>query len=169
MTDSRSLFFAGALMAMLSGCVQPIDQRGNQPDTTTLDQIKPGQTDKATVTRLLGSPSSIAAFDDNTWYYISQRTRDVAFFKTQLLDQKVVAINFDQNGLVHNVTRRTMDDRRAIDPAPGATPAPGREFTFLEQLIGNFGRFSGGPAGQSSGGGGGGGGGVPGGSGTPPY
>jgi len=31
---------------------------------------------------------------------------------------------------------------REIEPAPGATPAPGRELTFLEQVIGNVGRFN---------------------------
>jgi hypothetical protein len=38
-----------------------------------------------------------------------------------------------------------MDDRQAVEPSQRATPAPGREFSFMEQLIGNFGRFSNAP------------------------
>ncbi len=38
--------------------------------------------------------------------------------------------------------------------APGATPAPGRELTFLEQILGNIGRFNKGGGGSDSGGGG---------------
>ena len=40
----------------------------------------------------------------------------------------------------HSMIARTAPP--AITPAPGATPAPGRELTFLEQIIGNVGRFN---------------------------
>lgn len=156
MTHNRLLLSLAAALA-LAACSIPVDQRGNLPEKAALEQIKPGVTDKATVTRLLGSPSSIAAFDPNTWYYISQKTKNVAFFKTELIDQEVVAIDFDKEGLVRDVRHRGMEDRQEITPNPNATPAPGREFSFIEQLIGNFGKFSG--KGQSAGGGGAGGGG----------
>src|ERR1700733_9114359 len=64
-----------------ASCAPPPDMRGNLPEKTTLDQIKSGETDKAAVTKLLGSPSSVATFDSNTWYYISQETQKIAFFK----------------------------------------------------------------------------------------
>ncbi|HEX7969361.1 MAG TPA: outer membrane protein assembly factor BamE [Stellaceae bacterium] len=160
MTHNRLLLPLAAALA-LAACSIPVDQRGNLPEKESLEQIKPGVTDKATVTRLLGSPSSIATFDPDTWYYISQKTKNVAFFKTELIDQEVVAIDFDKEGLVRDVRHRGMEDRQAVTPNPNATPAPGREFSFIEQLIGNFGKFSG--KGQSAGGGGGAGGGGSGG------
>jgi len=153
-------------MAALAACSIPIDQRGNLPEKAVLEQIQPGVTDKATVTRLLGSPSSIAAFDTNTWYYISQKSKTIAFFKPDLLDQEVVAVDFDKDGLVREIRHRGMQDAHAVTPNPNATPAPGREFSFMEQLIGNFGKFSG--KGQAPGGGGGGGGGAGGGAGGGP-
>jgi outer membrane protein assembly factor BamE (lipoprotein component of BamABCDE complex) len=134
---------AGLSALTLTACSNPIDQRGNLPDEKFLTQIQPGVTDKATVTRLIGSPSSVATFDTDTWYYISQKTREVAFFKPELVDQEVLAIDFTKEGVVRDVRHRGLDDRVAVVPDPKATPAPGREFTFLEQLIGNFGRFSG--------------------------
>ena len=129
-------------MLALAACANPIDQRGNLPEKDKLAEIKPGQTDKATVTQLLGSPSTIAAFDPNTWYYVSQKTQEAAFLKPELLDQQVVAIEFDDNGVVRDMRHRSMADGEAIEPNPNATPAQGREFSLLEQLIGNFGRFS---------------------------
>jgi outer membrane protein assembly factor BamE (lipoprotein component of BamABCDE complex) len=156
-----ALLTAGLLALALSACSVPVDPRGNLPQKESLDQVKPGVTDKATVTRLLGSPSSIAAFDPNTWYYISQKTKAIAFFKPELLDQEVVAIDFDNNGVVRDIRHRGFDDRQQITPNPNATPAPGREFSFLEQLIGNFGKFSGGPANGAGSGPGGGGGAYP--------
>jgi len=139
---NRSAAVAAALVA-LAACNNPVDQRGNLPEPDKLAQIKPGTTDKATVTQLLGSPSSIATFDPNTWYYISQKTKPVAFFVPERLDQEVVAIDFDESGIVRDLRRKSMADGQAVEPNPNATPAPGREFSVLEQLIGNLGRFSG--------------------------
>ena len=138
----RRLLLSAALAALAS-CTNPVDQHGNLPEADKLTQIKPGTTDKATVTQLLGSPSSIGAFDGNTWLYISQKTRPVALHTPELIDQEVVAIQFDDSGIVRDVGRRTMADGETVVPNPNATPAPGREFTILEQLIGNFGKFAG--------------------------
>jgi outer membrane protein assembly factor BamE (lipoprotein component of BamABCDE complex) len=145
---------AVALVALVAGCHQPVDQRGNLPTESQLKEIKLGVTDKATVTRLLGSPSSVAAFDGDTWYYISQKTKEIAFFKPELVDQEVLVIAFDKDGVVRDIRHRGLEDRIAVVPNPNATPAAGREFSFLEQLIGNFGRFSNStPTGATSGGG----------------
>lgn len=151
---TRSLLALGAAALFLAGCHQPVDQRGNLPTESQLKEIQLGVTDKATVTRLLGSPSSVAAFDGDTWYYISQKTKEIAFFKPELVDQEVLVIAFDKEGVVREIRHRGFEDRVAVVPNPNATPAAGREFSFLEQLIGNFGRFSGGnPTGATSGGG----------------
>src|SRR5487761_1151617 len=132
-----------AVLAALAGCTNPVDQHGNLPDADKLAEIKPGTTDKAAVTQLLGSPSAIPEFDGNTWLYISMKTRAVALSMPVLVDQEVLAINFDDKGVVRDVEHRTLADGEAIVPNPKATPAPGREFTVLEQLIGNFGKFTG--------------------------
>jgi outer membrane protein assembly factor BamE (lipoprotein component of BamABCDE complex) len=147
MTHRLPLFCSTLIAAMAAGalaaCSVPVDQRGNLPEPKLLAEIQPGVSDKATVTRILGSPSSVAAFDADTWYYISQKTKNIAFFKPEILDQEVVAVVFNKDGLVQDVWRRDMKDREVIVPNSNATPAPGREFSFWEQLIGNFGKFGG--------------------------
>jgi outer membrane protein assembly factor BamE (lipoprotein component of BamABCDE complex) len=125
----------------LASCGMPLSERGNLPDPKTLAQITPGQTDKATVTRLIGSPSSVAAFDPNTWYYISQKTKDVAFFKTDVIDQQVITITFDQDGVVKTIGNRGLQDAQAVTPNPNVTPTNGRDFSTIEQFLGNFGKF----------------------------
>jgi outer membrane protein assembly factor BamE (lipoprotein component of BamABCDE complex) len=106
------------------------------------------------VAKILGTPSSTAVFDNKTWYYISRRTKQIAFFDPDVVDQQVYIVNFDERGVVKAVDHRDLKDGRDIEPAPGATPAPGRELTFLEQVIGNVGRFnkSGGTSTSSGGG-----------------
>jgi len=139
--------------ASLAACVPTVDQRGNLPEPDRLAQIQPGTTTRAQVAKILGTPSSTGVFDDKNWYYISRRTKQLAFFDPDVLDQQVYIVNFDDKGVVRGVDHKELKDGREIAPAPGATPAPGRELTFLEQVLGNIGRFSKG-GGSSSGGGG---------------
>lgn len=142
---------AGAAIA-LSACAPTIDNRGHLLDADRLAEIHPGETNKDQVVKILGTPSSTGVFDDKTWYYISRQTKQVAFFDKDVLDQQVYVIDFDNRGVVSKVDRKNLQDARLIEPAPGATPAPGRELTFLEQIIGNVGRFSSGAASATGGG-----------------
>jgi outer membrane protein assembly factor BamE (lipoprotein component of BamABCDE complex) len=127
----------------LAGCAVSVDQRGNLPDPDKLAGIQPGTTTKEQVVKILGSPSSASTFDDNVWYYISRKTEQIAFFSPTVLDQQVFIVDFDDKGVVKDVGHRTLADGENIHPAPGATPAPGRELSFMEQLLGNVGRFGG--------------------------
>jgi outer membrane protein assembly factor BamE (lipoprotein component of BamABCDE complex) len=144
----RSLGSAVLLAAALglASCTISVDQRGNLPDPDKLTEVQPGTTTKEQVAKILGTPSSSSTFNDDTWYYISRRTKQVAFFSPTVLDQQVYIVDFDNRGIVKNIDHRAMEDGEPITPAPGATPSPGRQLTFIEQLLGNIGRFNSGAA-----------------------
>jgi len=142
--------------AALVSCAAAVDQRGHLPNPDKLAEIHAGSTTKDEVAKILGTPSSVSVFNnDKSWYYISRRTSQTAFFEPNVLDQQVYIVNFDDQGVVKAVDHKALEDGKEVTPVARATPAPGRELSFLEQLIGNLGKFNGG--GPSSGGGGGGG------------
>jgi outer membrane protein assembly factor BamE (lipoprotein component of BamABCDE complex) len=126
----------------LGACVASVDNRGNLPEPEKLAQIQPGSTTRDQVVKILGTPSSTGVFNDKSWYYISRKTKRVAFLDPDVLDQQVYVVNFDGRGVVNSVDHKELKDGRDIQPAPGATPAPGRELTFVEQVLGNIGRFN---------------------------
>jgi outer membrane protein assembly factor BamE (lipoprotein component of BamABCDE complex) len=153
---SMRWLFVGLATAAAS-CAPTVEQRGNLPNPDKIAEIHAGSTTKDEVTKILGTPSSVSVFNnDKTWYYISRRTAQTAFFEPDVLDQQVYVVNFDDQGVVKTVDHRVLEDGKEVTPVARATPAPGRELSFLEQLIGNLGKFNG--AGPSSGGGTGGGG-----------
>ena len=146
----RIIFFLALVAGTATACQTDVNLHGNLPSRDEVAQIHPGKTTKAEVTKILGSPSSIGVFDPDHWYYISKRTRRIAFFDPKVLDQEVYVVTFDQQGVVAAVERKGMKDAENISPAPGETPAPGRHLTFLEQLIGNMGRFNSGGSGSGT-------------------
>lgn len=131
----------------LAGCATSVEQRGNLPPPDEIAQIHPGKSTKAEVVKILGTPSSVGVFSDKDWYYISSRTKQFSFFDPKVMDQQVYIVDFDDQGVVKAVDRKTLGDSKDIVPVARATPAPGRELSFLEQLVGNLGKFNGGGGG----------------------
>jgi outer membrane protein assembly factor BamE (lipoprotein component of BamABCDE complex) len=138
---------AFAVVAVLAGCgapgvlSYPPQVRGNQVDPDSLDQLVPGTSTKADVTALFGSPTMTASFDNNTWLYISEVTRPVIFGTQKVLHQDVVAITFDAKGTVASIEKKTAKDSLPVSVVARTTPSPGTEATFLQQLLGNVGRY----------------------------
>ncbi|HEV2302815.1 MAG TPA: outer membrane protein assembly factor BamE [Stellaceae bacterium] len=145
---SKTLFFLALVAGTAAACQTDVNLHGNLPSHDEIAQIRPGKTTKTEVTQILGSPSSVGVFDPNHWYYISKRTKRIAFFDPKVLDQEVYVVEFNQDGVVKAVEHKGMKDAENISPAPGETPAPGRHLTFMEQLIGNMGRFNTTPSGN---------------------
>jgi outer membrane protein assembly factor BamE (lipoprotein component of BamABCDE complex) len=125
----------------LAACEPVYDTRGNLPDPDQVLQLQPGVDDRRQVTELLGSPSTVATFSDKTWYYISKRTKRISFWDPQVLDQQVLAIRFDNGGVISDMKLYGLEDARVVVPDPNSTPTSGKELTLLQQLLGNIGRF----------------------------
>ena len=132
----------GAVVLMLSACAPRVETNGNLPDPERLAEINDGGFSREEVSEILGSPSSIAVFEGEVWYYISKRTETLAFFEPEVKDQKVVVIHFDKKGMVSQVQTLGLEQARSIVPAERETPTAGNELTLFDQLIGNLGRFN---------------------------
>lgn len=142
MTRSSRLLLPLCAAALLAACSPTVEQHGQRLDPDLLAAIRPGVSSKEEVVRLLGSPSAAGTFDDRTWYYVTQRVEKTSFFQNRLVDQKVVAVRFDERGIVRAVEERGLEDARAVQPVADETPTRGSELTLVQQLIGNIGRFN---------------------------
>ncbi len=137
-----TLLAATALTVLLSACAPNIVQRGNLPAPELLTQIQPGVQTRNQIADMLGSPSSVAIFGEEVWYYISSQTETIAFYEPEIIEQQVVAITFDDAGKVKKIRTYGLEDAQEIEPVARITPTGGREITILEQFVGNLGRFS---------------------------
>ena len=139
---ASALALAGALVAAsaLSACSPITSYQGFQAVESNPKDVKVGVDDKTTVMDRLGSPSTIAAFDPNTWYYISQISDQVAFHLPEVKRRDVVAINFNKaDDKVSEVKTYGLKDGRVIAYNKRATATRGRELSVIEQLLGNIG------------------------------
>ncbi len=120
--------------------------RGNHVDADALKELTVGVSTRSDVTSLIGSPTAKATFDDNTWLYIGEVTQP-RIGRVQGVDsQDVVELTFDQGGILRGLKHLNQDDSKPVDVVTRATPSPGSESSFMQQLLGNVGRFNAGPS-----------------------
>ena len=140
----RAVFLAALLTPPLMACTARISTQGFIPDEEQVAQVQIGVDGPQDVIELLGAPPSSAPFSvDNThtWYYIMRRTKRESFFDEEVLEQRVLAVLFDDRGLVSGFRHYELADGRLIEPVDRVTPTRGRKLGFFEQIFGNVGRF----------------------------
>lgn len=121
----------------LAGCQGPSEvlYQGYVVDQETL-ALAPVGSSREQVLLSLGTPSSTATFDNEVFYYISQkRKRAAAFLKPKIIEQSVLAVYFDKDGNVERLGHYTLQDGKVFDMISRVTPTGGAEVTFLGQLL----------------------------------
>jgi outer membrane protein assembly factor BamE (lipoprotein component of BamABCDE complex) len=135
---------APAALAFLTlvACTPEISNHGYRFDEAALAQVEPGRTTRDGVAQLLGSPSSMATFDDKIWYYVSQRSEHMSFYQDEVVEQKVISITFDAGGVVQSVDHHDLGDAQEVAFVARETPTSGKELNALQQFLSNLGRFN---------------------------
>ncbi len=125
----------------LDACAPIVRIHGQDWREFDVADIKIGEDNQETVSELLGSPAATGIADDSVWIYLSKRTETRIARSPRVLDQRVVAIGFDATGQVDWVAEYGLENRRLVPLVERETPTAGREFSLLQQLLGNVGRF----------------------------
>ncbi len=128
---------AGGLL--LSGCSQVRGHQGYIVDTVLTNSIQPGVDNRQSVEASLGRPTFSGQFDENTWYYVSRETKQLAFNSPSAREQMVMRVTFDEAGNVTAVDRTGLELVANINPNGDKTPTLGRERSFFQELFGNIG------------------------------
>jgi outer membrane protein assembly factor BamE (lipoprotein component of BamABCDE complex) len=135
----------GAFLALgvlsAGGCSETITKHGQLFRESDLQQIQPGMMQEQ-VKLALGTPTSTTTTGSGqVYYYISSTMSQKAFFEPTEVDRKVVAVYFNQTGMVERVANYGLKDGKIFDFISSTTPAPGgNEEGILNQLFRNLGK-----------------------------
>jgi outer membrane protein assembly factor BamE (lipoprotein component of BamABCDE complex) len=129
-----------AVAALLaSGCAANRAHKGAVIDPQLASAIQPGVDNKASVQKVLGTPTLAGQFTPNDWYYVSRDTNQLAFRNPRVTKQLVMLVRFDQAGNVASIQRTGKELILPLDPSRRSTPTLGREQSFFEELFGGIG------------------------------
>jgi outer membrane protein assembly factor BamE (lipoprotein component of BamABCDE complex) len=135
---NRRIVVAAALSSILAlaGC-QPssVLTHGAIISQDQVDLVPVGSS-RDQVLLALGTPSTTGNFGNEVYYYISQKAeRKFAYAKSKVVDQRVLAIYFDETATVARVADYGLKDGKVFDFITRTTPTGGRDLTFLGQLL----------------------------------
>lgn len=139
----RRLGVAAAMVLALSlaACAETITKHGHHFRENDLQQVSPGMTQEQ-VKLTLGTPTTTSALGTGqAFYYISSTEAEKSFLSPRETDRQVVAVYFNQGGMVDSVANYGLKDGKVFDFISRKTPAPGaRDEGILKQLFRNLGQ-----------------------------
>lgn len=140
---SRALAALPVAAVALAGCTnvaetlnprQTITQ-GYVVDEQALELVPVGSS-REQVLLALGTPSTTATFDNEAFYYISQkRVKNAAFMRAKIVDQRVLAVYFGEDERVTNIAHYGLQDGKVFDFISKTTPTGGKDNNFIGQLL----------------------------------
>ena len=142
MKSFLAISIIGLFLVILSACGAQVTSRGNLPDPVLVAEISEGGISKQEVAEILGSPSSVNIFGQDTWYYISERSEKFAFFAPEIQERQVLIIKFNKKDLMDSIEHLDLNDGRQIAHVERITQTFGQELTVIGQILANFNRFN---------------------------
>jgi outer membrane protein assembly factor BamE (lipoprotein component of BamABCDE complex) len=124
-----------ALGLLPGGCFGETFQRGYVLPDGALQQVPLGASQEQ-VLIVLGTPSTVATVSGEAFYYISQRAeRSFSFMPPKVVDQRVIAVYFDNDRKVKRVAEYGLKDGKIFDFISRTTPTGGADLSLLNGLF----------------------------------
>lgn len=126
----------------LASCSNLDRKHGYVPENDVLEQIIVGVDTKETVADVVGRPSTSGVLSDGGWYYVESKFRAYGVRERAEISREVLAISFDDAGVVSNIERFGLEDGKVIAISRRVTDSNIKGIGFLRQLFGNIGNFA---------------------------
>lgn len=131
-----------SILILFSACSTKFEQQGYMLTKKAVESIKVGIDTKTTVLQKLGSASTFDAFSEETWIYISRTTEQKPFYKPKTIDQKALAITFDELGKVKKIRNLDFNNRKLVNHQTRETKSSGMKSSILKELFQNLGKIT---------------------------
>ncbi len=128
-------------LTLVTACTTLYRDHGYMPLAEDLSLLQVGVDTRETVATTVGTPTSGGVLDGSGYYYVASRFRHVAFFEPEETEREVLAISFDDSGVMRNIERFGLQDGRVVVLSRRVTDDNIRDTTFIRQLLGSLGNF----------------------------
>lgn len=144
MTNLKTYFttiISVLLLLILSGC-QSVDVRGQFVSDSAIKQINSKKPNQEQLIDMIGTPTYVPDYSENTWYYIQRSLSRKAWFDPKVVQQRIVKITFAKNKNVSEAFLLKNSQNEAISANSSYTKTQGTEQNSLQKFVKNIGRFN---------------------------
>jgi outer membrane protein assembly factor BamE (lipoprotein component of BamABCDE complex) len=138
---ARRAALAACLWLGLAACAATFTNHGFVPREDELQALAVGTATRDTVAETVGRPPATGVLSEQAWIYSAYRVRNFTYRAPEVIEREVVAISFDDRGLVSNIERFGLEDGRVVTLSRRVTESSVRDLGFIRQILGNLGRL----------------------------
>jgi outer membrane protein assembly factor BamE (lipoprotein component of BamABCDE complex) len=131
-----------ALAALVASCTSIYRNHGYVPSDEDLAAVTVGKSTQDEVAAAIGHPSSSGVLTGSGWYYVGSKFLHYGGRAPKEVERQVVAVSFDDKGVVENVERFGLENGKAVVISRRVTDSNIKGIGFLRQLLGNLGNIS---------------------------
>lgn len=136
------LSLCASALFLVASCSNLDRKHGYVPEDEQLEQIIVGVDTKETVADVVGHPATSGVLSNGGWYYVKSKFRAYGVRERKEIDREVLAISFDQDGVVSNIERFGLQDGKVVAISRRVTDSNIKGIGFLRQLFGSIGNFA---------------------------
>ena len=135
------LALAGLCCLVAAACTTIYRNHGYVPDDIDLTKVEVGVDTRDTVAEKIGRPSAQGLLNDEGWFYVQSRFKHMGPRAPEEIDRQVLAVTFNDAGVVDNIGRYGLTDGRVVEISRRVTDTNIKGIGFIRQLFSNFGRI----------------------------
>lgn len=128
-------------LCAVTACTPIFRNHGYVPTEDQLSVVTVGVDTRESVQAAIGTPTAGGVLNDQGFYYVSSRFRHFGYLQPEEISREVLAISFDEDGLVSNIERFGLEGGQVVALSRRVTDDNLPDTTFLRQLFGNIGNF----------------------------
>jgi outer membrane protein assembly factor BamE (lipoprotein component of BamABCDE complex) len=130
-----------ALVVAVAACSPVYRNHGYVPSADELALVEVGTDTRETVGQKIGRPSTSGLLNDVGWFYVQSRYKHLGPRAPQEIDRQVLAVTFNEAGVVENIARYGLEDGKVVQISRRVTETNVKGLSFIQQILGNFGRI----------------------------
>lgn len=140
----RNLFaFIGlGIILILSSCAKEVENRGYVTRFSDFSKLEVGKSTKFDVSKELGSPTTTSKIDNEKWMYLGVEETKESFFDPEVESYEAYILTFSKSGILSDISKRDKSHLNEFAVSEDFTDTGGNEVTFMQQLLGNLGKFN---------------------------
>lgn len=139
----KNIFLFLLISVFTASCAPHITKHGYIFESDNLQMISEGVTDKEAVLKIMGSPTIVSDVDyrDESWIYYSEDVKSFLFFKPEIIDRKILLVEFNNEGTIKNLQKISfLDDSKTMKFTSDFTTVNNHKVGFFKSLFDNVGQ-----------------------------
>jgi outer membrane protein assembly factor BamE (lipoprotein component of BamABCDE complex) len=143
MKNFLKIFLLFVMISPLTSCVSRLEKHGYMFDMSDYQMVQDGVTSKERVSKLMGSPTLVASFDDDeVWIYYAEDVNHFLFFKPKIVERKILALRFNKSDVVSELRNIGLaNEFREMNFATNHTEVDDHQRGLFKSFFGNIGQI----------------------------